>query len=190
MPVEGPSAALALAVPLHTCTSTAERRGMLCQVGGFPHFGGRWAEWNGHFRDAVRQFIKACPGFSQPACSSLEQPCLATRSCEACPPQLQGLLLLLLLHQPRQGLLPIRPNPTSRYTCRRAYCWLQGTEGPWAAKFAAAMCGSPDIYASQAGAARGPIGLPPGCCADRPRCSTLAALTQPIAAAVCQQPGD
>lgn len=30
----------------------------LNQVGAFPHFGGRWAEWNGHFRDVVRQFIK------------------------------------------------------------------------------------------------------------------------------------
>lgn len=30
----------------------------LNQVGAFPHYGGQWAEWNGHFRDAVRQFIK------------------------------------------------------------------------------------------------------------------------------------
>ena len=30
-----------------------------CQVGAFPHYGGRWSEWNGHFRDTVRQFIKA-----------------------------------------------------------------------------------------------------------------------------------
>ena len=30
----------------------------LNQVGAFPHYGGRWAEWNGHFRDSVRQFIK------------------------------------------------------------------------------------------------------------------------------------
>ena len=28
---------------------------------------------------------------------------------------------------------------------------VQGTEGPWAAKFAAALCGSPDLYASPAG---------------------------------------
>lgn len=30
----------------------------LNQVGAFPHYGGRWAEWNGHFRDSVRQFVK------------------------------------------------------------------------------------------------------------------------------------
>ena len=33
----------------------------LNQIGAFPHFGGRWAEWNGHFRDTVRQFIKVQP---------------------------------------------------------------------------------------------------------------------------------
>lgn len=56
----------------------------LNQVGAFPHYGGRFAEWNGHFRDTVRQFIK-------------------------------------------------------------------GTEGPWAPAFAAALCGSPSIYAAPAG---------------------------------------
>lgn len=49
------------------------------QVGAFPHFGNRWAEWNGKFRDVVRSFIK-------------------------------------------------------------------GSEGPWAGDFAAALCGSPNIY--------------------------------------------
>nr|QKY15160.1 isoamylase, starch debranching enzyme/1,4-alpha-glucan branching enzyme Ii (ISAII) [Polytomella parva] len=34
----------------------------LNQVGAFPHFGGRWSEWNGHFRDAVRRFIKGTEG--------------------------------------------------------------------------------------------------------------------------------
>ncbi|KAK9792712.1 hypothetical protein WJX73_009712 [Symbiochloris irregularis] len=34
----------------------------LNQVGAFPHYGGRWAEWNGHFRDSVRQFIKGTEG--------------------------------------------------------------------------------------------------------------------------------
>lgn len=34
----------------------------LNQVGAFPHYGGRWSEWNGHFRDAVRQFIKGTDG--------------------------------------------------------------------------------------------------------------------------------
>lgn len=32
------------------------------QVGAFPHYGGRWAEWNGKFRDTVRQFIKGTDG--------------------------------------------------------------------------------------------------------------------------------
>lgn len=51
----------------------------LNQVGAFPHFGGRWSEWNGKYRDVVRSFIK-------------------------------------------------------------------GTDGPWAGDFAAALCGSPNIY--------------------------------------------
>jgi pullulanase/glycogen debranching enzyme len=32
------------------------------QVGAFPHYGGRWAEWNGSFRDTVRQFLKGTEG--------------------------------------------------------------------------------------------------------------------------------
>ncbi|KAG1678800.1 hypothetical protein FOA52_012840 [Chlamydomonas sp. UWO 241] len=55
----------------------------LNQVGSFPHYNGRWSEWNGRFRDTVRQFIK-------------------------------------------------------------------GTNGPWASNFAAALCGSADVYASPA----------------------------------------
>ncbi len=51
-------------------------------MGAFPHYGGRWAEWNGSFRDTVRQFIK-------------------------------------------------------------------GSEGPWAAAFAQAVSGSPNIYGSE-----------------------------------------
>eukprot|EP00798_Chlamydomonas_sp_ICE-L_P030104 gene30104-35072_t len=34
----------------------------LYQVGAFPHYGGRWAEWNGKFRDTVRSFIKGSDG--------------------------------------------------------------------------------------------------------------------------------
>ncbi|GMH35686.1 hypothetical protein BSKO_03554 [Bryopsis sp. KO-2023] len=34
----------------------------LNQVGAFPHYGGRWAEWNGHFRDVIRNFIKGTDG--------------------------------------------------------------------------------------------------------------------------------
>ena len=33
----------------------------LYQVGSFPNWG-RWAEWNGHFRDDVRRFVKSEPG--------------------------------------------------------------------------------------------------------------------------------
>ncbi|MDD2659274.1 MAG: glycogen debranching protein GlgX [Methylococcales bacterium] len=35
----------------------------LYQVGSFPNFG-RWAEWNGHFRDDVRRFVKGDPGMA------------------------------------------------------------------------------------------------------------------------------
>jgi isoamylase len=37
--------------------------GGLYQVGSFPHWG-VWAEWNGKFRDAVRQFIKGTDGYA------------------------------------------------------------------------------------------------------------------------------
>ncbi|KAL1217815.1 Isoamylase 1 [Cardamine amara subsp. amara] len=37
--------------------------GGLYQVGMFPHWG-IWSEWNGKFRDVVRQFIKGTDGFS------------------------------------------------------------------------------------------------------------------------------
>lgn len=56
----------------------------LNQVGAFPHYGGRWAEWNGTFRDAARAYVK-------------------------------------------------------------------GADGPWAAAFASALCGSPNVYAAPAG---------------------------------------
>lgn len=35
----------------------------LYQVGSFPAWG-RWAEWNGHFRDDVRHFVKGDPGMA------------------------------------------------------------------------------------------------------------------------------
>ena len=46
----------------------------LNQIGAFPHYGGRWSEWNGQFRDVVRQFIKVSIEFfssraSTKACS-------------------------------------------------------------------------------------------------------------------------
>ena len=37
--------------------------GGLYQVGSFPHFG-KWAEWNGRFRDDVRNFIRGFDGYS------------------------------------------------------------------------------------------------------------------------------
>nr|VFJ43410.1 MAG: glycogen operon protein [Candidatus Kentron sp. DK]VFJ52884.1 MAG: glycogen operon protein [Candidatus Kentron sp. DK] len=36
----------------------------LYQVGSFPHWG-RWAEWNGKFRDDIRQFVRGDPGMVQ-----------------------------------------------------------------------------------------------------------------------------
>ncbi len=36
----------------------------LYQVGSFPSWG-RWAEWNGHFRDDVRRFVKSDPGLTR-----------------------------------------------------------------------------------------------------------------------------
>ena len=42
----------------------------LNQVGAFPHYGGQWAEWNGHFRDTVRQFIKVSHPRSCMQCGS------------------------------------------------------------------------------------------------------------------------
>ena len=37
--------------------------GGLYQVGSFPHFG-KWAEWNGRFRDDVRNFIRGFDGYA------------------------------------------------------------------------------------------------------------------------------
>ena len=36
----------------------------LYQVGSFPNWG-RWAEWNGHFRDDLRRFVKGEPGMTR-----------------------------------------------------------------------------------------------------------------------------
>ena len=36
----------------------------LYQVGSFPSWG-RWAEWNGHFRDELRRFVKSDPGLTR-----------------------------------------------------------------------------------------------------------------------------
>ncbi|GJP78821.1 hypothetical protein CLOP_g9089 [Closterium sp. NIES-67] len=47
--------------------------GGLYQVGNFPHWG-VWAEWNGQYRDAVRQFVKGTDGtigmFAEALCGS------------------------------------------------------------------------------------------------------------------------
>ena len=48
--------------------------GGLYQVGSFPH-SGVWAEWNGKFRDAVRQFIKGTDG----ACARAKATCHPAR---------------------------------------------------------------------------------------------------------------
>lgn len=39
--------------------------GGLYQVGSFPSYGGRWAEWNGVFRDNVRHFIRGDMGYAK-----------------------------------------------------------------------------------------------------------------------------
>lgn len=36
----------------------------LYQVGSFPNWG-RWAEWNGHYRDDLRRFVKSDPGLTR-----------------------------------------------------------------------------------------------------------------------------
>jgi len=43
----------------------------LNQVGAFPHYGGRWSEWNGKFRDTVRNFIKGTDGWAGPFAAAL-----------------------------------------------------------------------------------------------------------------------
>lgn len=50
-------------------------KGYEMQVGAFPHYGGRWAEWNGNFRDTARSFIKGSEGpwaqaFASAVCGS------------------------------------------------------------------------------------------------------------------------
>lgn len=42
--------------------SPTQTGAVLSQVGAFPHYGGRWSEWNGKFRDVVRNFIKGTDG--------------------------------------------------------------------------------------------------------------------------------
>jgi isoamylase len=44
--------------------------GGLYQVGSFPAYG-RWAEWNGRYRDALRRFLKNDPGLSGAIASAL-----------------------------------------------------------------------------------------------------------------------
>lgn len=38
--------------------------GGLYQVGSFPAYGGRWAEWNGKYRDTLRRFLKGDTGIA------------------------------------------------------------------------------------------------------------------------------
>lgn len=57
--------ALAYDPVLSKCKLIAEAwdAGGLYQVGSFPAYG-RWAEWNGKFRDSVRKFLKGDPGLA------------------------------------------------------------------------------------------------------------------------------
>jgi isoamylase len=45
-----------------TCHITCHCNTSMLQVGAFPHYGGRWSEWNGTYRDTVRQFLKGTEG--------------------------------------------------------------------------------------------------------------------------------
>ena len=42
----------------------------LYQVGSFPSWG-RWAEWNGKFRDDIRKFVKGDAGMTSPLATRL-----------------------------------------------------------------------------------------------------------------------
>jgi glycogen operon protein len=57
--------ALAFDPILGKCKLVAEAwdAGGLYQVGSFPAYG-RWAEWNGRYRDAIRRFVKGEPGLT------------------------------------------------------------------------------------------------------------------------------
>ena len=67
----------------------------LNQVGAFPHYGGRWSEWNGHFRDTARMFVKVGGPASdtvqshggRPPCLS-ELPTLTLPGLQHAPPRL------------------------------------------------------------------------------------------------------
>ena len=68
----------------------------LYQVGSFPSWG-RWAEWNGRFRDELRRFVKSDPGMTR---------VLATRLCGQRRPVsrlgARAVALDQLRHQPRR----------------------------------------------------------------------------------------
>ena len=103
-------------------------------MGAFPHYGGRWAEWNGHFRDTVRQFIKVPADL-----------CYAV--------SLQAVCFWYKVGFAAGGfdiLSKVRLCLDSAMTTEAWPGVLQGTQGPFASAFAAALTGSPHIYNSAA----------------------------------------
>ncbi|WP_428263919.1 glycogen debranching protein GlgX [Haliangium sp.] len=73
-PLENPPLIEALAYDpiLAKCKLIAEAwdAAGLYQVGRFPDYG-RWAEWNGHYRDTARRFLKGDEGQAEPMAQSL-----------------------------------------------------------------------------------------------------------------------
>ena len=128
----------------------------LNQVGAFPHFGGRWSEWNGKFRDVVRNFIKVRrEGQSMPVLNVHFPHAQASMNIKS-----SALVSVPILHQIYQGLNhrpppPIRgltapgPHiPSHSLTLPHTPFTHQGSDGPWAGDFASAICGSPNIYST------------------------------------------
>lgn len=105
--------------------------GGLYQVGSFPHWG-IWSEWNGQYRDTVRQFIKGTDGvvglFAQMLCGS---PNLYQVSGPLCPgalrvsPPLPGECCAWPCHEPWH--LPAH-GPRCCPCCR---LHLDSPEGSW-----------------------------------------------------------
>lgn len=117
------------------------------QVGAFPHYGGRWAEWNGHFRDSVRQFIKVRLSSSMHRLPALncqhgaQHACTGRCSRMSCPGSMDCHAVCLASHERSH----CNPDVTRAYCAR-----MQGTEGQFAGAFATALTGSPHIYNSPA----------------------------------------
>lgn len=115
----------------------------LLQVGAFPHYG-RWSEWNGHFRDTVRQFVKV-----------RGQACWASGNAMD-PVELAGMPVphYTSWRGVRSSLSRAHHFPaliTSKPPEPHGISLLQGTDGPWVGNMASVLCGSPHIYVAAPG---------------------------------------